>query len=87
MYPELNLYYYRDSNKREIDLLIVQNGIVYPLEIKKSGSPSARILKNFNVLSPLEKANMKIGEGGIICIEDKIIPINDKNNFILIQCI
>jgi len=87
MYPELYLYYYRDSNKKEIDLLIVQNGFVYPIEIKKSGNPSARILKNFSVLSPLEKANMKIGDGGIICMEDRIIPINDKNNFIPIQCI
>ena len=87
MYPELYLHYYRDSNKKEIDLLIVQNGFVYPIEIKKSSNPSVEIIKNFSVLSPLEKAGLTIGEGGIICMMDKVIPINDKNNFIPIQCI
>jgi len=87
MYPELYLYYYRDSNKKEIDLLIVQNGVVYPIEIKKSGNPSASVVKSFSVLSPLEKANMKIGEGGIICMVDKVIPIDDRNYFIPVHCI
>lgn len=86
-YPDLYLYYYRDSNKKEIDLLILQNGIVYPIEIKKSANPSKEIVKNFKVLEPLEKAGLTIGEGGIICMMDKVIPINDKNNFIPIQCI
>ncbi|MCL2249335.1 MAG: ATP-binding protein [Oscillospiraceae bacterium] len=87
MYPELYLYFYRDSNKKEIDLLIVQNGIVYPVEIKKSGNPSTAIVNNFSVLSPLEKANLKISEGGVICMVDKIVPINNRNNFIPVQCI
>ena len=86
-YPDLYLYYYRDSNKNEIDLLILQSGIVYPVEIKKSAKPSKGIVKNFKVLEPLEKAGLKIGEGGIICMMDKVIPIDDKNNFIPIQCI
>ena len=86
-YPDLYLYYYRDSNKNEIDLLILQNGTIYPVEIKQSANPSKEIVKNFKVLAPLEKAGLKIGEGGIICMMDKVIPINDKNSFIPIQCI
>lgn len=29
------LYFYRDSNKKEIDLIIYQDGVVSPIEIKK----------------------------------------------------
>jgi len=86
-YPDLYLYYYRDSNKKEIDLLILQNGIVYPIEIKKSANPSKEIIKNFSVLKPLENAGLQIGEGGVVCMMDKVIPINETNSFIPIQCI
>jgi len=86
-YPELYLYYYRDSNQNEIDLLIIQNGIVYPVEIKRSANPSKHIIKTFGVLSPLEKAGLSIGEGGIICMMDKVVPIDEKNSFIPIHCI
>ena len=48
------LYFYRDSNKKEIDLIIYQDGIVSPIEIKKNSAPKDAT-KNFSVLSPIEK--------------------------------
>ena len=48
------LYFYRDSNKKEIDLLIYQDGILTPVEIKKGSAPKDAV-KNFSVLSPIEK--------------------------------
>lgn len=43
------LYFYRDSNKKEIDLIIYQDGIVSPVEIKKGSAPKDAV-KNFSVL-------------------------------------
>ena len=68
------LYYYRDIDQKEVDLLYVTAGALYPIEIKKSTSP-AKPTKNFNVLS---KFNMEIKTGLIIDTCDKIRPINDK---------
>ncbi len=34
-----NLTYYRDSNAKEIDIFVEENGIIHPLEIKKSENP------------------------------------------------
>ncbi len=48
------LYFYRDSNKKEIDLLIYQDGVLTPVEIKKGSAPKDAV-KNFTVLSPIEK--------------------------------
>lgn len=86
-YPDLYLYYYRDSNKKEIDMIIVQNASVYPIEIKLSANPSRKIVDNFKVLELVEKTGLKVGKGGIICMIDKVIPIDQKNSFIPIQCI
>ncbi|MCQ2364012.1 MAG: DUF4143 domain-containing protein [Akkermansia sp.] len=35
------LYYYRDSNGAEVDFLIIRDGTILPLEVKKSDSPKA----------------------------------------------
>lgn len=82
--PRLYLNFYRDSNQAEIDLIITMNNIVYPIEIKKSKNPDRNMIKNFKVLNKGEK---EIGEGGIICMVDTMVPLDDKNYAIPIQCI
>lgn len=66
------LYYYRDKDKKEIDLLIVQNEAFYPLEFKKTGSPDKSMAKHFKLLASLEKP---IKEGGIICLHKTLLPL------------
>ena len=85
------LYFYRDSNKKEIDVIIYSDGTVYPLEIKKSAAPSNAI-KNFSVLKPIESEpetdaplshiKTNIGTGGVICMASDLIPIDRKNWYI-----
>jgi len=72
------LYFYRDKEKREIDLIIVQNGNLYPMEIKKSANPTKDMITNFKVLEKIGD----IGEGAIICMYDKIIDLDEKNKVI-----
>lgn len=71
---EGSLYYYRDIDKKEVDLLLVENNCLYPIEIKKNEVPN-KPTKNFKVL---EKYNMAIKPGLVICNTDKIRPINDN---------
>jgi hypothetical protein len=52
---------------------------VYPIEIKKTGNPGKDAIKNFNVL---QNAGKSIGEGAVICLYNKVMPI-DKNNWII----
>ena len=49
-----HLYYYRDNNQREIDLLINYNNVIYPIEIKKSANPGREAIKNFDVVNNFE---------------------------------
>jgi predicted AAA+ superfamily ATPase len=76
--PVNNLYYYRDIDQKEIDLLIVTADSIYPIEIKKSKDPS-KPDKNFNVLN---KFGLNVKPGLVICMCDEIVPIN-KNCYLI----
>ena len=72
--PAQYLYYYRDIDKKEVDILLVKNGAIYPVEIKKGISP-AKPTKNFSVLG---KYGMPIMRGMVIDNTDVIRAINDS---------
>ena len=76
---KVNMAYYRDSNAKEIDVFVEQNNLVHPLEIKKSANPDMREIKKFGVL---DKASIKQGCGGIVCMCQEVTPIDAKNCFI-----
>ena len=83
------LFYYRDSNTKEIDLIIWQDGTLYPIEIKKSANPTGAT-KHFSVLNPVaddgnfdemtRQLKMKIGMGSVVCLANDLRPV-DKNNW------
>ena len=65
-------YYYRDRDGKEVDLLIVRDGAIYPLEIKKTASADKRDVRHFRTL---QKLNMPIGPGGVICLAEQSLPL------------
>ena len=81
---KLNISYYRDKEKNEIDLIIEKNNTLYPYEIKKTSNPTSAMIKNFDKLNNTSK---NIGEGGIICNYDKLMHLDDKNYIIPISSI
>lgn len=81
---KLNISYFRDKEKNEIDLIIEKNNTLYPYEIKKTSNPTVSMIKNFNKLN---NANKNIGTGGIICCYDKLMHIDDNNYIIPISSV
>lgn len=79
-----DIYYYRDKDGIEVDLILYKNDTLYPIEIKKSAKPDKNMIKNFKILS---KTNKKIGIGGVICLYPDILPLNENNYSIPIGCI
>ena len=85
------LFYYRDKDKKEIDLLIYQDGTLYPIEVKKSASPGSQAIKHFKVLDPvteperfgaLEQYKINVGEGAVVCMAGDLMPIDKKNWYV-----
>lgn len=80
----LDITHFRNKETEEIDLILTKNSKVYPLEIKKTANPSRAMIKNFNFL---EKANVKMGNGGLICFYDKLIPLSENRFYIPISSV
>ncbi|MDP9195481.1 MAG: ATP-binding protein [Pseudomonadota bacterium] len=76
------LYYYRDKDRKEIDLLIVQDETVWPLEFKKTASPDKSMVKNFDLLTTLGKP---VREGGLVCLTGVLLPLTEKTNAIPVE--
>ena len=73
------LYYYRDRDAKEIDVIIEGDGKLCPIEIKKTALPDKRIVKAFGVI---DKAPLKIGTGAVLCMAEQLGAF-DKNNLII----
>ena len=74
-----NMTYYRDSNAKEIDIIVERGNLIHPLEIKKSANPDRREIKKFNIL---DKTAIARGSGGIVCMCEEVVPIDSDNCFI-----
>lgn len=74
-----NITYFRDSNAKEIDVFVEEGGVIHPLEIKKSATPDRREIKKYSVI---DKTSLQRGDGGIICMCEEPIPIDNDNCFI-----
>lgn len=71
-----DIYFYRDRDGKEIDLIIELDEVIYPFEIKKTANPTKQMLKNFSIL---DNKKFNVGNGGLLCFYPEIIPIDEKN--------
>ena len=74
------LYFYRDRDMNEIDLLIEADGMLYPLEIKKHADPQKKDLYAFDLLDKIP--GVKRGAGGVICLYDKLVTLKGEDRAI-----
>ena len=75
------IFYYRDKDQNEIDLLIWQNGKLHPLEIKMTANPDKRHISAFRMLDSLAPPYER-GEGGIICCYPELISLGESDKVI-----
>lgn len=68
-------YFYRDKDQKEVDLIIEQNNMLYPVEFKKTATPGRNASKHFPVL---EKLGKPIGHGAVICLRESSIPLSQQ---------
>ena len=70
------LYYYRDHDKNEIDLLIELGDTLHPIEIKTTGDPKKSMVNAFNLLENIH--GKKTGTGALICLAKERLPLKDN---------
>ena len=75
----MNLNFYRDTNQKEIDLVVESDGVLHPFEIKRTASPDKKLIRTFSVL---EKTERSIGAGGILCMAERPFPVDERNSLV-----
>ncbi len=73
------IWYYRDSNSNEIDLVIESDGMLHPIEIKRTANPGTELVRPFKLL---DKASVPRGKGAIICMRETLSAV-DSDNYIV----
>lgn len=73
---ECLMWYYRDKDAREIDMVIESDGELHPLEIKRSVNPSESLVKAFEVL---DKGSVPRGTGAVICMRSDLSAVSAQN--------
>lgn len=76
---EAYMYYYRDKDAKEIDLVLEHDGVLNPIEIKKSANPRLELVKVFELL---DKASTPRSKGAVVCMKPELGAI-DKENYIV----
>jgi hypothetical protein len=68
-----HFYYYRDTDQKEIDLVVEEGNTLYPVEFKKTASPGRMASRHFPVLTKLQR---NIGHGAVICLRPTDVPLS-----------
>lgn len=71
--------YYRDKDSKEIDIILEHDGVLNPIEIKKTSNPGTELTKVFSLL---DRASVPRDKGAIVCMKPKLGAI-DKDNYIV----
>ena len=69
------MYYYRDKDGKEIDLLLLKDRKIYPVEAKKSANPRREWAQQFTVLDRLKP---KSSAGGVVCLCRERLPLTEQ---------
>ena len=79
--------FFRNNDKKEIDLLLDKDGRLYPIEVKRTASPGKGDVKNFPALDPvaaddvpedLAALKREIGLGSVLCMASETFPISRR---------
>lgn len=73
------MYYYRDKDAREIDIILEHDGVLNPIEIKKSANLGSELIKVFKLL---DKSSAKRSKGAVVCMKPELSAI-DRENYIV----
>jgi hypothetical protein len=73
------MYYYRNKDAKEIDIVLEHDGMLNPIEIKKTSNPGTELVRVFEVL---DKSSVPRSKGAVICMKPSLGVI-DRDNYIV----
>jgi predicted AAA+ superfamily ATPase len=77
---DMPMYFYRDKEMHEIDLLIERDGAMHPIEIKKHADPSKKDIAAFGILDKIP--GVRRASGGVVCMYDRLVTLSGEDKAI-----
>lgn len=71
------MYYYRDKDAKEIDIVLEHDGVLNPIEIKKTANPGTELTRVFALL---DRASVPRDKGAIVCMKPQLGAV-DRDNY------
>ena len=81
---ECLLWYYRDKEMHEIDMIIESDGMLHPIEVTRSVNPGSKLIGAFDILN---KGSVPKGKGALLCMRPTLSAVNIDNYIIPIWMI
>ena len=66
------VWFYRDKDGKEVDFLLEESGVLYPIEVKRTARPTPQMVRQFSTLHRLDKP---VGPGALLCIAERHLPL------------
>ena len=70
------LYYFRDKDKNEIDIVIEDGDVLHPVEIKTSSDPTKSMVNSFRLLDGIP--GKQTGTGALVCLAKERLPLKEN---------
>ncbi len=70
------IWYYRDKDSNEFDIVIESDGVLHPLDSKRAANPGSELAGAFTIL---DKASVPRGKGALLCMRPELSAINSQN--------
>ena len=81
---EPRVFFYRDKQKREVDVILEENGTIYPVAIKKTATPSKQHAQHF---AALQQLNVSVGCGAVVCFRANYLPLTSDVYAVCAGCL
>ena len=81
------IYFFRNNDRKEIDMLMERDGTLYPIEVKKTAAPDRKDARNLGVLDPVAASDVpsdlaafrrEVGMGSILCMTTDTYPVSER---------
>lgn len=73
------LWFYRDRDAKEIDLVIERDGTLYPIEIKRAANPDRTAARNFSIL---DRSGLEVAPGVVVCMKQEVGLLSDGSIYL-----
>ncbi|MBN2494442.1 MAG: ATP-binding protein [Deltaproteobacteria bacterium] len=81
---EAPVWFYRNKEKQEVDLIIAEDGLLFPVEVKLTASPQR---KHLTGIRALESTRAELGKGALLCLVDEPVPLDERTDAVPVGCI